>query len=198
MFKKTLGKAGVSALVLFALVTIAVAETDYVAMPVIDDIVKGKNNKNQIQDLRVKDDATFGDDVAVGGDLAVTGDATVTGEATVTEDLTVTEDVTIGDALVLTPEAILLTTNEQVIALSASGVLLNPTGGASGTTNLCTFSIVSADMVGLTCPIVNQSLATNKIGFAKTGVFKSAAVELEVDEMMWLYIAQSNKFYAVE
>lgn len=43
----------------------------------IDDIVLGRNNGAQIQDLRVQDDATIGDDLAVSGDLAVTGSATV-------------------------------------------------------------------------------------------------------------------------
>jgi hypothetical protein len=46
----------------------ALAETDYVSLPVIRDIQQGRNTRNQIVDLRVQDDAT------VGGDLAVTGD----------------------------------------------------------------------------------------------------------------------------
>lgn len=49
----------------------AVAETDYIAMPIIRDIQKGVNNNNQLTTLRVSGTATIG------------GAATITGAATV-------------------------------------------------------------------------------------------------------------------
>jgi hypothetical protein len=52
------------------------AETDYLALPKINDIVKGVNNANQIQTLRVSGAAT------VGGAATITGAATVTGTLT--------------------------------------------------------------------------------------------------------------------
>ena len=61
----------------------AYAETDYIALQKIEAIKKGANTPDQIQDLRVQDDATIGDDLAVGGDATVAGAATVTGAATV-------------------------------------------------------------------------------------------------------------------
>lgn len=54
------------------------AETDPIAMNVLKDIQKGVDNRNQIEDLRVNDDAVIGDDLTVGG---VIGVAPATGAA---------------------------------------------------------------------------------------------------------------------
>ena len=54
------------------------AEVPGEAMKAIRDIQKGVNNKNQIIDLRVQDDATFGGDVTIQGSLSANGGTTIT------------------------------------------------------------------------------------------------------------------------
>lgn len=52
---------------------IALAETDPKAQEVLRDVRLGRDTPNQIQTLRVRDDATVGGDVTVGGALTSTG-----------------------------------------------------------------------------------------------------------------------------
>jgi hypothetical protein len=59
--------------------TLARAETLEGLSRRINDVVQGKDNGNQIQDLRVQGDAVIGDDLAVSGDLSVSGAQTVSG-----------------------------------------------------------------------------------------------------------------------
>lgn len=55
--------------------SVCYAETDYIAMPIIEDLQKGVSNNNSIVDLFVKDDATIVGDASVGS-LATTGKVT--------------------------------------------------------------------------------------------------------------------------
>jgi hypothetical protein len=64
---------------------IAVAESDYIALKVIDDIQKGKATKNAITTLRVTGNAT------VGGTVTTTGATTTSGDATFTAGVTLTD-----------------------------------------------------------------------------------------------------------
>lgn len=75
--------------------TMARAETLEGLSRRIDDIALGRDTGNQIQDLRVQDDATIGDDLTVSGDAAVTGAATVTGKTTANGELEANADVDI-------------------------------------------------------------------------------------------------------
>jgi hypothetical protein len=75
--------------------TLARAETLEGLSRRIDDIAQGRDSGNQIQDLRVQDDATIGDDLTVSGDAAVTGAATVTGKTTANGELEANADVDI-------------------------------------------------------------------------------------------------------
>ena len=59
------------------------AETDYIAIPILRDIQRGENNRNRIEDLLVGDDATINDDATISGDLMVIGTTTI-GATTVT------------------------------------------------------------------------------------------------------------------
>jgi hypothetical protein len=64
------------------LVSYVSAETDYIALPILQDIQNGVSNGNCIVDLRVKDDAIIEDDMSVGGDLTVTGTSVGSGKIT--------------------------------------------------------------------------------------------------------------------
>lgn len=66
----------------------ASAETDYVAMPVIQDIQQGVNNGNQITTLRVSGAATIGGKAAVVTASATVVDLVQRGAVTVTADAT--------------------------------------------------------------------------------------------------------------
>lgn len=54
----------------------ALAETDYLALPKINDIVKGVNNANQIETLRVSGAATIGGAATVKGRAVATSKGT--------------------------------------------------------------------------------------------------------------------------
>ena len=69
--------SGLIALCLVSGVALA-AEVPGEAMKAVRDIQKGVNNKNQIIDLRVQDDAVIGGDVTIGGSLAANGGTTIT------------------------------------------------------------------------------------------------------------------------
>jgi len=61
-------------LVLSAFILPAVAETDYLAIPMIRDIQNGVDNANKIETLRATD-AVIEDDASVGGDAAIVGNS---------------------------------------------------------------------------------------------------------------------------
>ena len=67
-----------------ALCAVSIAETDYIAMPIIRDIQKGIDNGNKIVTLRVSGAATIGSTLAVTGASTLTGGATVKGRAALT------------------------------------------------------------------------------------------------------------------
>jgi hypothetical protein len=77
--------------ILMALAVGASAATDIKAQSQLKSIRTGLDNRHQIVDLRVQDDATIGDDAAIGGDATVAGTLAVTGVAT----LTVAPEVTV-------------------------------------------------------------------------------------------------------
>lgn len=90
------------------------AETDYLALPILSDIQKGVDNRNQIKDLRVQGTATIGGastltgNTTVGGDLGVAGGASITGNALISGAATVTGNVV---------------TDGKVAAVGASGTV---------------------------------------------------------------------------
>ena len=62
-----------SAASLLALGVVTYAETDPKALPILQDIQKGKDNSNQIKILRVKGAATIGGALTVAGAVTATG-----------------------------------------------------------------------------------------------------------------------------
>lgn len=111
--------------------SVAFAETDYIALQKIEAIKKGVNTPDQIQDLRVQDDATIGDDLAVGGDAAVTGSATVGVDLIVSGLLIATEDTA-------------SLTNGQTLSVTATLNTLTGIGGADDSTNTITLANAEA------------------------------------------------------
>lgn len=63
----------IASALLLATLTAVYAETDPKAMPIIQDIQQGRDNRNQITTLRVSGNAT------IGGTIAVTGNTTLSG-----------------------------------------------------------------------------------------------------------------------
>lgn len=83
---------------------LAMAETDYIALPILRDIQRGIANANQIQVLQVSGAATIGGALSVGGALTVTGTSLLVGNVTLTGDIDIDGgDITCPADLLITP-----------------------------------------------------------------------------------------------
>jgi len=93
-----------------------------------------------------------------------------------------------------TPAAVMDVTNGQAVVLTGFVVRLNSSGGTNNGTNTITFEDLDVP-IGLFA-IVNTS-TSNHLAVAKTGTWKSAAVELGEGEGM-IVIVNEDEFCGVE
>lgn len=141
---------------------VAVAETDYVAMPVIQDIQKGRDTINQIVDFRCSGDARVGDDLTVVGDasaatVAATAGATVGTTLNVGTKFSGTKSATIQlvDGSVITNSSMIMfvksagSTNTLAPASAAGQVMfvLNASAGG-GSTGIVVIAAASTNYAG--------------------------------------------------
>lgn len=79
----------VLALTLFVGVGMVIAETDYVALPIIHDIQTGKDNGNAIKTLKVTENAVIDGTLAVAGVLSTDSRAVVTSKDTASGNMVI-------------------------------------------------------------------------------------------------------------
>jgi hypothetical protein len=144
----------------------------------IDDIRLGRDNGDQIQDLRVADDVT------AGGDLALTGTATVGG------NLALTGTATVG-GLKMPVQVSANVTNGQVVTLAAGVNQLASVGGADNATN--TITLVAPMTVGNVYYVVNTG-TSNALLLAESGTWVSDALVIAVDTGYTVVAVATNEF----
>jgi len=116
------------------------AETDAKALKEIRDIRKGVDNRNQIETLRVSDNATIGGNLTVSGTTTQTGAASFTGavsaeQLTSTDDALITDDLTVGGDVVVTGELTVAT------SATVAGALRSTSAGTAAVTYATPFMI---------------------------------------------------------
>lgn len=93
------------------------------------------------------------------------------------------------------PSAATSATNGQVVTLSGYINLLKGTGSPNVNTNTIT---LANGVKGATYIVFNDTAATNLIAIAKTGNFKSPAIELAAGEGAVVVFVNTNAVYAIE
>ena len=148
------------------------AETDYAAMPVIRDIQKGKDNRNQIEVLRVKGAATIGGTATAQKVVASAG--IVGGSATVSAGTDVTTINVAGTAAVYLVNPV--TTGQAV-------VMANPSAAGQ----YITLVNVSTVHTGNLADSGNVSLAS-----AWAGRGNDSITLVSVSASAWVEVARSD------
>lgn len=127
------------------------------------------------------------DGVPIGGTTPAAGSfTTIAGSGN-------TEVGGLADASVAAAAAV---TNGQAVALSGLIVQLNSSGSANNYTNTITLSNLAGGANGVFY-VINTG-TSNLLAIAKTGTWKSAAVEIGLSEMVVITAPVSNAFYGVE
>jgi len=165
------------------------AETDYIALPKITSIQNGYDDANQIEDLRVHDDAVILDDTIVGGDLTVSGTV-----AQITTPAITVGDVGVSTNLDFGLQTITLT-NGGFITLRNSWVELNNTGTASVTTTNPLVAAFAPALVGRLILLQAAAANTDSIHIAESATFVAAATNLTLtaEDSVILQIVATNK-----
>lgn len=176
----------------------AFAEVDPLAREEIDIIRRGRNHAKQIQNLRVKDNATIGGTLTVTGVMTSSGgiSATTVGDAGTVLAGVGTAITGLTGAEVTHAQVAQSVTNGQVVTLTAGKInVLTSWGSADANTNTVTLAELSAASVGKPTYVVNVTGATNLLAIAQSGFWKSDAVELSAGEMLLVVPVATNAFY---
>lgn len=133
----------------------ALAETDSKALGVLDSIRRGRNNSDQIDDLRVRDDATIGGDLTVSGtingaaggigagDIGVTSGSIVVGQSGNVGGVVAMS----GDVKIATNGTASIQANAVVSSNITDGTIVNADIGALAAIALSKVTVASGQVV---------------------------------------------------
>lgn len=156
---------------------------DPVAMDRIDTIVQGKNNGDQIIDLRVQDDGLVKGDLGVGGTLVVSNGIS----SPVASSLT---GLKVNGQFGLSQSSLTVTTG-QIIVFSTSPVIKMTAGGADLTVT-ATIAAVSATYVSNLYRVVNVG-ASNGIVITDTAPVYNSGATLGITDYATYNVIATNQ-----